>query len=122
MDDTQKTIAFNRSHGLAVGLGASAGISHPHSAQRNQIAAFGAYHVNLTRKLGADLAYSPAGNFYPNDRDDFTNVMSLNLKYRFNECSEANLFFSYGNNASSQGVFDYTVWTVGAGGGLALRF
>jgi hypothetical protein len=118
----QKAFVFGRSHALTLGLLGSAGISNPASAQRNQIGAFVAYHLNLTRSVGTDFAYSSAGNFYKNRRADLTNVLSWNLKYRFNEWSEGNLFLSFGDNRSNKGVFDYTVWTGGAGAGLTLRF
>ncbi|MEP6685862.1 MAG: hypothetical protein ABJB22_03720 [Verrucomicrobiota bacterium] len=118
----QKSFVFGRSHALMLGVLGSAGISDPHSARRDQIGAFIAYHIKLTRSVESDVAYSPAGNFYPNGRRDLTHVLSWNFKYRFNQWSEANLFFSFAENASNREVFEYTAWTGGAGAGLALRF
>ncbi|MEP6822230.1 MAG: hypothetical protein ABI946_07770 [Chthoniobacterales bacterium] len=119
----QKAIAFGRSHGVTFGLLGVAGFSDPSAAQRDQLAAFLAYHIQLTRNLEADLLARPAVHFYnAGGRTDFNQILSGSLRYRFNSWAEANAFLSYGWNRSDKSVFDYDVLTAGGGVAFTIRF
>lgn len=119
----QKTIAFGRSHGVTFGLLGIAGLSDPHAAQRDQVAAFLAYHVRLTRSLEADFLVRPAIHFYnAGGRTDFNQILSGSLRYRFNQWADAAAFLSYGWNRSDKTVFDYDVLTAGGGVAVTIRF
>lgn len=119
----QKVFSFNRTHSLTIGGLASAGISDPFVAQRDQIAAFAGYRVAVTRQLDADFAYRVAGFFYNGaGRSDFNQAVSLGLHYRFTSWMEGSALFSFGSNRSSKSVFDYDVLNTGGSIGFTLRF
>lgn len=119
----QKTVALGRSHGVTFGLLGMAGISDPYAAQRDQLAAFLSYHIQLTRNLEADLLARPAVHFYnAGGRTDFNQILSGSLRYRFNPWAEASAFLSYGWNRSDRTVFDYDVLTAGGGVAVTIRF
>jgi hypothetical protein len=119
----QKSVAFGRSHGLTFGVLGLLGISDPHDAQRNQLAAFVDYRLQITRNLEADFLVRPAVHFYgANDRTDFNQILSANFRYRINNWAEATAFLSYSVNRSDRAVFDYNAFSSGAGVGLRIRF
>ena len=117
----QKSFALGRAQAFTTGLVASAGISDPHSAQRDQIGAFVGYHCALSRSLDADLTYRVAFYRYNDDgRADVNQTVAGNLRYRFNQWAEVDAFLSVADNRSNRSVYDYTAFT--CGGGLDLRF
>ena len=119
----QKSVALGRSHGFAFGATASFGISDPDSAQRSQIGAFFSYRLQLTRKLETDFLYRPAIHFYTDSgRADLNQILSWNLRYRFNDWAELNATVSYGLNRSERSAFDYNALTTGVGAGVTIRF
>ncbi len=119
----QKVIALGRSHAITLGATGMAGISTPRSAQRDQAGLFVGYQLQVTRNLDTELLYRPAVHFYnSNGRVDLNQVVSWNFRYRFSSWAEANAFFSYGDNRSDRSVFDYNVFTAGAGIGFTGRF
>ena len=119
----QKAFVFSRGHALTLGLTAIAGISDPHAAQRDLMGAFLAYRVQLTRKLETEVLYRPAVHFYnAGGRVELNQLLSWNLRYRFNEWAELSGFLSYGVNRSERAAFDYEVFSGGAGLGLVVRF
>ena len=119
----QKAIAFSRGHGVTLGVIAMAGISDPHGAQRDLLGAFVAYRVQLTEKLETGFFYRPAVHFYnAGGRIEFNQIMTWNLRYRFNEWAELSGFLSYSLNRSEDAAYDYNVLTTGAGISLTVRF
>jgi len=119
----EKVFVFNRVHAFNVGALFSAGISDPFSAQRDQIAAFGGYHLSITRQLSAEVGYRVAGFLYNGGgRDDFNQTLSLGLHYRFTHWMEANALLSFAFNRSSKSVFDYDVLNTGGSVGFVVHF
>ena len=112
----QKVFALGRSHAITIGGTAMAGISDPRPAQRDQVGMFVGYQLQLTRTLDTEISYRPAVHFYnSNGRVDLNQVVSWNLRYRITPWAEANGFLSFGSNRSDRSVFDYDVFTAGAG-------
>lgn len=119
----QKTIAFGRGHGILFGLSATAALSDPGVAQRQQVGVFATYHLELARNFDADLLYRPAVHFYTNDHyTAFNQVFSLSLRYHLRTWVELNASFSYGLNRADRAVFDYDAFTSGAALSLSIRF
>lgn len=119
----QKSFALSRAQAFTTGLVASAGISDPHSAQRDQFGAFVGYHCGLSRALEADLTYRIALYRYNSGgRADVNQVVAGNLRYHFNKSFEADAFLTFGDNRSNHSVFDYAAFTSGGGVALRLRF
>jgi hypothetical protein len=119
----QKSISLGRSHGFALGAYGTVAFADPEGAQREQIAAFLSYHLQLTRKWETTFLYRPAVHFYTdNGRTDFNQIISVALRYRFTEWADLNLSFSHGLNRSDESVFDYGVITSGAAITLGIRF
>lgn len=119
----QKSFAFGRSHALTAGGIGMLGMSDPDAAQRHQIGAFLAYHLQLTRKLNADFLYRPAVHFYHDSgRADFNQILSWSMRYRFTSWAELSASFSYGVNRSETAAFDYNVLTTGVTAAVNVRF
>lgn len=119
----QKSFVFGRAHALTVGATAALGLSDPAPAQRDQLGAFLAYRMQLTRKLDTDFLYRPAVHFYNDSgRVDFNQIVSWNLRYRFTDWAELSTSLSYGVNRSDKAVFDYNVLTTGATAVVTIRF
>ena len=119
----QKTIALGRSHGFALGFSGTAALSDPDAAQRQQIAAFISYHLQLTRKLETSVLFRPAVHFYSDrDRTDFNQIISLTLRYHLTPWADFVASLSHGFNRSDRSVFDYDVLTSGAAVALSIRF
>ncbi|HEX8280036.1 MAG TPA: hypothetical protein VF551_01555 [Chthoniobacterales bacterium] len=119
----QKTIALGRSHGFSLGFSATAALSDPDAAQRQQIGAFISYHLQLTRKLETAVLFRPAVHFYSDsDRTDFNQIISWTLRYRITSWADVVASVSHGFNRSDRSVFDYDVLTSGAAVALSIRF
>jgi hypothetical protein len=119
----QKIYSLGRAHYFIAGLVATAGISDPHAAQRDQLGGFIGYHLNLTRKFESDLLYRPSAYFYnAGSRRDFNQVVSATLRYRFNNWASAEAFLSYSDNHSNRRVFGYDALSTGGGAGLRVNF
>jgi len=119
----QKTIPISRAQTFFTGLLASAGISDPHSDQRDQLSVFVGYHCVLTRSIDADLSYRASFYRYNHDgRADINQAVAANVRYHFNELLEADVFLTFADNRSNSSAFDYGVFTCGGGVGLRLRF
>lgn len=119
----QKAIPISRAQSFFTGLVASAGLSDPHSAQRDQIGAFVGYHCVLTRALEADLSYRAAFYRYNHDgRADLNQAIAATLRYHVNEWFEVDGFLTYADNRSNTSVFDYAAFTGGGGVALRLRY
>lgn len=120
---TEKTIVLGRAHAVSFGLIGMAGLSNPHSAQRDQMGAFATYHLQLARNLDADLLYRFGYYFYnQGGRRDRNQVFSASLNYHLANWIALGAFFSLGNNRSTVSVFDYDVLSTGGGLSLAMRF
>lgn len=118
---TQKSFQLSRALAFTAGLLASAGISDPHSAQRDQLAAFVGYHCALSRSLEVDFTYRAALYRYNSGgRADVNQVVAAYLRYHFNELFEADAFLTFADNRSNRSAFDYAAFT--SGGGLAVRW
>ena len=119
----QKSFALSRSDAINAGLVASAGVTDPHSAQRDQLGVLIGYHRDLCRGVDTDLTYRVALYRYNHDgRVDVNQVLSANLRYRFNVSLDAEIFLSFGDNRSNRSLYDYEVFTGGGGLGLHVRF
>jgi hypothetical protein len=119
----QKTFVFGRAHNLTIGALGIVGWSDPDDAQRSQLAAFLAYHLQVARHLQADFLVRPAAHFYTEaGRTDFNLILSGNVRYRFNEWAGLNGFLGYAFDRSERARFDYNAFTTGAGVALEFRF
>lgn len=119
----QKVWTFGKSQAFTLGATATGGIAEPSAAQRQQAAAFLAYHVQIARGFDADLFYKLAGHFYNRaDRNDLNQIIFGSLRYRLSRCADLNAFVSFGTNRSDRPGFDYDVLTSGGGLGFTIRF
>jgi hypothetical protein len=119
----QKVLVLGRSHSLSFGIIGSAGISDPVAEQRDQIGLGIAYHLQLSRYFGTDLAYRLSAYFYnEHGRQDVNQVFSLGLHYDFKPWAAVNGYLSGALNHSNESVFKYKVFDGGGGLGLTIRF
>ena len=119
----QKVFALGRSHAIALGLLGSIGISTPFAAQRDQVGPFLGYQLRLTRSLDTGVMYPLTYQIYTSgNRQDLNQVFSWNLRYHFNDWTEADAYFSFGGNRSNASAFDYDVLSGGGGIGFSTRF
>jgi hypothetical protein len=119
----QKTFSLGGPHSLVLGVVGMAGISDPHSAQRDLAGGFARYHLQISRRLETDLSYRLSPYFYNSgSRTDVNHVASWNVRYRFTPDAELNGFVSFASNRSNHSSFNYDVFTTGVGVGVAIRF
>jgi len=119
----QRTFAFNRSNFLTVGLSGIAGISTPHSQQRDQVAAFAAYHLQISRSFSADLLYRDAGQFYADaGRIDNNQTVSLALGVAVNRWLRVEGIWSGAKNDSNRSAFSYDVLNGGGAVRMNVKF
>ena len=119
----QKFLALGRSHSLSFGTIGSLAVSDPIAEQRDQAGFAVAYHLQLTRQLGADLGYRHSWYFYnQGGRTDLNQVLSLGVHYYFNPWISVNGYLSGALNDSNNAVFEYDVFSGGGGVGFHLRF
>jgi len=119
----QKIFAFGRAHSLVAGAAVMAGLSTPHSAQRDQAGIFLAYRLQVTRSLEVEILYRFAGNFYNDSgRVDRNQVLSATVRYRVREWADINAFFSLADNRSDDSAFDYDAAVNGGGVGVTIRY
>jgi hypothetical protein len=119
----QRTFVFNRSHFLTTGLSGIAGISDPHSQQRDQAAAQAAYHVQVTRSFSADLVYRYAAQFYDNEgRIDHNQTLSLNGGVAVTRWLRVDTTLSGVRNDSNRGAFEYEGLSVAGAVRVGIRF
>ncbi len=119
----QKIFPFGRAHSLVAGATVMAGLSTPHSAQRDQAGLFLAYRLQVTRSLEAEILYRFAGNFYNDSgRVDRNQVLSATVRYRVREWADINAFFSFADNRSDDSAFDYDAAVNGGGVGVTIRY
>jgi hypothetical protein len=119
----QRTFVFNRSHFLTTGVSGIAGISDPHSQQRDQAAAQGAYHLQVTRSFGTDLLYRYAAQFYADDgRIDHNQTLSLNAGIAVTRWLRVDTTLSGARNDSNRGAFDYEALSAGGTVRVGIRF
>jgi hypothetical protein len=119
----QKIFVFGRSHALTAAILGSVGISDPFAEQRDQVGFALGYHLQLTRQLGADFGYRHSWYFYnASDRHDLNQVVSLGLRYYFNQWIAVNALASFANNYSNEPAFKYNVFSGGGGLSLTIHF
>lgn len=119
----QKIFPLGQRHAIVTGLAASARISTPHSAQRDQISPFVAYQIQLSSALFTEISYRFGYFFYNSDgRVDRNHLVSWNVSYRLNNHFDLGLFASFAANRSNNSRFNYNVTTPGGGMGATVRF
>ena len=119
----QKTFVPSRTQAFSLGMIATAGVSDPFSAQRDQIGGFAGYHVQIARNLEADLFYRLGYYFYNEaDRRDLNHVLSATIAYHPSRWTSLVGFLSLGENSSNRSVFDYEVFSGGGGIGFNVKF
>jgi hypothetical protein len=119
----QRTFVFNRSHFLTTGVSGIAGISDPHSEQRDQAAVQAAYHLQITRSFSADLLYRYAAQFYADDgRIDHNQTLSINAGVAVNRWLRVDGTLSGARNDSNRGAFEYEALNLGGAVRVSLRF
>lgn len=119
----QRTFVFNRSHFLTAGVSGIAGISTPHSQQRDQVAPFAAYHLQLSRSFSADVSYRYAAQFY-NDggRIDNNETLSISLGVAVTRWMRVEGVLSGAKNDSNRSTFSYDVLNGGGAVRAGIRF
>jgi hypothetical protein len=119
----QRTFVFNRSHSLGVGVSGVAGISDPHSQQRDQAAVQAVYHLQITRSFSADLLYLYAAQFYAEGgRIDQNQGLSLNAGVAVTRWLRVDTTLSAARNGSTRGAFEYEALSVNGGVRAGIRF
>ncbi|MEP7015869.1 MAG: hypothetical protein ABI925_10550 [Verrucomicrobiota bacterium] len=118
-----KVIVLSRSQALTFNLAGGLGITDPHSAQRDLIAAGVAYHLRLSRDLDLDAGYRGTVYFYDTrGRTDFNGLASLSLSYHFARWATVSAYGSFADNFSNRSGFDYRAWIGGTGITLSWQF
>jgi hypothetical protein len=119
----QRTFVFGRSHFLTTGVTGVLGRSTPQSQERNQTGAHVAYHLQVTRFLGADLLYRYAAQFYrENGRLDHNQTVSLSVGFSATRWLQVEALLSAARNDSNRSSFDYDVLNLGSGVKIGVRF
>ena len=119
----QRTFVLNRSHSLTTGVSGIAGISDPHSQQRDQAAVNAAYHLQITRSFSTDLVYRYAAQFYADDgRMDHNQTLSLNAGFAVNRWLRVDTTLSGARNDSNRNAFEYEALSVGGAVRVGIRF
>ena len=119
----QKIFGFSRPHSLSVGAFGVGGISTPSSQQREQVGAFGGYHVQISRSVGADLLYRYAAQFYSEGgRIDHNQTLALAVGWTLASWLRLDALLSAGRNDSNRAVFEYDVLNTGGAVRLSARF
>jgi hypothetical protein len=119
----QRTFAFNRSHFLTTGVSGIAGISDPHSQQRDQVTVNAAYHLQVTRSFSTDLLYRYAAQFYADDgRIDHNQTLSLNAGVAVNRWLRLDATLSGARNDSNRDEFEYEALSVAGAIRVGIRF
>jgi hypothetical protein len=119
----QRTFVFSHSHFLTTGVSGIAGVSDPHSEQRDQAAVQAAYHLQITRSFSADLLYRYAAQFYADDgRIDHNQTLSINAGVAVNRWLRVDGTLSGVRNDSNRGAFEYEALNLGGAVRVNLRF
>lgn len=119
----QKTFVFGRSHFLTTGVTGVLGRSTPRSQERDQAGAHAAYHLQITRSLGADLLYRYAAEFYrEKGRLDHNQTLSLSVGFSATQWLRIEGSISAARNESNRSSFDYDVLNLGSGLRFGVRF
>jgi hypothetical protein len=119
----QKTFVFGRSHFLTIGATGVFGKSTPRSQERDQAGVHTAYHLQMTRSLGADLLYRYAAEFYrENGRLDHNQTLSLSVGFSATQWLRIEGSISAARNESNRSLFDYDVLNLGSGVRLGIKF
>jgi hypothetical protein len=119
----QKTFVFGRSHFLTTGVTGVLGRSTPRSQERDQAGVQAAYHLQITRSVGADLLYRYAAEFYrENGRLDHNQTLSLSVGFSATRWLQVEGLISAARNESDRSSFDYDVINLGSGLRMGIRF
>jgi hypothetical protein len=119
----QKTFVFGRSHFLTTGVTGVVGISTPRSQERDQAGINAAYHLQITRSVGADLLYRYAAQFYAEDsRVDHNQMLSLAVGFSAARWLRVDASISGARNDSNRSAFEYDVLNLGSGVRFSIRF
>lgn len=119
----QRTFVFTRSHFLTAGVSGTAGISDPHSQQRDQAAAQAGYHLQITRSCSVGLFYRYAAQFYAADgRIDHNQSLSLNAGVAVTRWLRMDGTLAGVRNDSNRGAFKYDGLSLGGAIRAGIRF
>jgi hypothetical protein len=119
----QKVFSFSRPHSLSVGVFGVGGISIPNSQEREQAGAFGGYHLQFSRSVGADLLYRYAAQFYTeNGRIDHNQTLALAVSWTITAWLRLDALVSAARNDSNRAAFEYDAFNSGGAARLSARF
>lgn len=119
----QKIFSFSRPHSLSLGIFGVGGISTPSMQEREQAGAFGGYHVQFSRSVGADLLYRYAAQFYTeNGRVDHNQTVALALSWTVTAWLRLDALVSAVRNDSNRAAFEYDALNTGGSVRLSARF
>lgn len=118
----QKIFPLARAHYALLGASAQWNISDPSAARRDEYSIYAAYHVDLTRRISADLGSRTSVYFYQNERHDFNESLSATLRFKVTKWLSLGATTSFAVNNSNDSVFDYHVFNVGGGVSANVEF
>jgi hypothetical protein len=119
----QKVFTFSRPHSLSLGIFGVGGISTPNSQEREQAGAFGGYHLQFSRSVGADLLCRYAAQFYTeNGRVDHNQTVALALSWTVTAWLRMDALVSAVRNDSNRPAFEYDALNSGGSVRLSARF
>ena len=117
-------IPMGRAQLISLGLDANISLyATPSPPQRNDIGAYVAYTVNLTRNFSLNAAGRLVVRPYDSGgRTDVSEILSLSANYRVRDCLVVSAVTSFVANQSNQSAFDYEVFNGGGGVTLSWKF
>jgi hypothetical protein len=121
----QRVFELARAHFIVAGISARWSWADPEEAQRDRYSAYINYHLDLTRRLAADLGYRYAFFDYragETGRGDHNHILSLSFRYSVTDWLNVGTAVQATWNRSSQSDFNYDAFNVGGGIGLNARF
>jgi hypothetical protein len=119
----QRTFVFGRAHYAFAGVCAQFGFADPIENERDEYSAFAGYHLQVTRRLQADLFYRGGCFQYSvGNRQDWNQIISVSGRYEVTTWFAVSTSAYFTTNRSNRETFDYDAGNVGGGIGLTMRF
>jgi hypothetical protein len=119
----QRTFIFGRAHYAYAGVSAQFGFADPVENERDEYSGYAGYHLQVTRRLQADLFYR--GGFFQysgGNRQDWNQIVSLSGRYEVTTWLAVTMSAYLTTNRSNRPTFDYDAGNVGGGIGVTMRF
>lgn len=115
---------INRAETLSLGADVNWSVGADHqSPRRNDYEAYASYFANITRAFSLNaVGRVVLRQYHQNDRDDLSEIFSLNASYRLASWCSISAITSIARSDSNQDQFDYNVANAGGALSLTVKF